>query len=244
MVSAAPFRKRGSETGAQRCATRAEKTLAIDIALLAFLILLNAVFAMCEIAVVSSRKARLQRLADSGRPGAPAALVLHEEPSRFLSTIQVGITSVGILSGAVGEAALADPLRDWLRTVPAIEPWSSSVALTVVVVALTYDSVVVGELVPKRLGLLAPEAIASLVARPMNAWGESLDWTRARVCINSLQATPERNGESLLVLSERDPGHPNWVRLLGQRSGTMSIRFARMRVGEAMPAVHTKVVKT
>lgn len=169
MVSAAPFRKRGSETGARRCATRAEKTMAIDIALLAFLILLNAVFAMCEIAVVSSRKARLQRLADSGRPGAPAALALHEEPSRFLSTIQVGITSIGILSGAVGEAALADPLRDWLRTVPAIEPWASSVALTVVVVALTYVSVVVGELVPKRLGLLAPEAIASLVARPMNA---------------------------------------------------------------------------
>ena len=76
--------------------------------------LLNGVFAMCEIAVVSSRKVRLQRLADDGSPGAQTALVLHNHPSNFLSTIQVGITSVGILSGAIGESALADPLTLWL----------------------------------------------------------------------------------------------------------------------------------
>lgn len=79
---------------------------------------------------------------------------------------------------------------------------------------------------------------------PMNMWSESLDWTRARVCINSLQAKPEKNGEVTLVLSERDPGHPNWVRILGHRSGTMSIRFARMRVGDALPQVRAEVVKT
>lgn len=140
----------------------------MDLALLLFLILLNGVFAMSEIAVVSARKARLQRLADDGSPGAHSALALHNEPSNFLSTIQVGITSVGILSGAIGEAALADPLAAWLVQVPLLEPYARTLALTAVVIGLTYFSVVVGELVPKRLGLLAPEAIASLVARPMN----------------------------------------------------------------------------
>ncbi len=142
--------------------------LLMDIALLLFLILLNGVFAMSEIAVVSSRKVRLQRLADDGSPGAESALALHSEPSIFLSTIQVGITSVGILSGAIGEAALADPLAAWLREFTLIEPYARTISLTVVVVGLTYFSVVVGELVPKRLGLLAPEGVASLVARPMN----------------------------------------------------------------------------
>jgi putative hemolysin len=140
----------------------------MDIALLLFLILLNGVFAMSEIAVVSSRKARLQRLADDGSPGAHSALVLHSEPSNFLSTIQVGITSIGILSGAIGEAALADPLAAWLSGFDLAESYAKGIALTVVVLGLTYFSVVVGELVPKRLGLLAPEGIASLISRPMN----------------------------------------------------------------------------
>lgn len=140
----------------------------MDIALLLFLILLNGVFAMAEIAVVSSRKSRLQRLAEDGSPGANSALELHNEPSNFLSTIQVGITSIGILSGAIGEAALADPLAAWLSAWVPMEPYAKGIALTLVVVVLTYFSVVIGELVPKRLGLLAPEGIASLVARPMN----------------------------------------------------------------------------
>ena len=139
----------------------------MDIFLLVVLILINGVFAMSEIAVVSSRKARLQNLADDGSLGAEAALSLHQEPSNFLSTIQVGITSVGILSGAVGEAALADPLAAWLAGMPPLAPYAKSVALTITVIALTYFSVVVGELVPKRLAMLAPEGIASLIARPM-----------------------------------------------------------------------------
>jgi putative hemolysin len=141
----------------------------MDIALLLLLILLNGVFAMSEIAVLSSRKARLQRLAEDGSPGAHSALALHSEPSNFLSTIQVGITSVGILSGAIGETALADPLSAWLSGFSLVEPYARIIALTVVVIGLTYFSVVVGELVPKRLGLLAPEGTASLIARPMNA---------------------------------------------------------------------------
>ncbi len=140
----------------------------MDIALLLFLILLNGVFAMSEIAVISSRKSRLQRLAEDGSPGAHSALALHNEPSNFLSTIQVGITSVGILSGAIGETALADPLAAWISQFTLIEPYAKGISLTVVVIGLTYFSVVVGELVPKRLGLLAPEGTASLIARPMN----------------------------------------------------------------------------
>lgn len=140
----------------------------MDIALLLFLILLNGVLAMSEIAVVSSRKARLQRLSEDGSPGAESALALHNEPATFLSTVQVGITTVGILSGAIGETALADPLTIWLAGFSLIEPYARGVALTVVVVALTYFSVVIGELVPKRLGLLAPEKTASLIAPPMN----------------------------------------------------------------------------
>ena len=140
----------------------------MDVVLLVFLIFLNGILAMSEIAVVSSRKSRLQKLADDGSPGAQSALELNNEPSAFLSTVQVGITTVGILSGAIGEGALADPLTRWLSDFALTEPYARSLAMTLVVVGLTYFSVVVGELVPKRLGLLAPEAIASLIATPMN----------------------------------------------------------------------------
>lgn len=140
----------------------------MDMVLILALILLNGILAMSEIAVVSSRKSRLQKLADDGSPGAQSALELSNEPSGFLSTIQVGITTVGILSGAIGESALADPLAGWLSELPLLHPYARGLALTVVVVGLTYFSVVVGELVPKRLGLLAPETIAAMVSSPMN----------------------------------------------------------------------------
>lgn len=139
----------------------------MDLALIFVLILVNGLFAMSEIAVVSSRKSRLQNLADDGSLGARAALSLHQEPASFFSTIQVGITVVGILSGAIGEAAVADPLAAWLAGFPLLAPYARPVALTITVVCLTYFSVVVGELVPKRLAMLAPEGIASLIARPM-----------------------------------------------------------------------------
>ena len=139
----------------------------MDILLLILLILLNGVLAMSEIAVVSSRKSRLQKLADDGSPGAKTALGLNEEPSGFLSTIQVGITTVGILSGAIGENALAEPLGRWLSEVAFFQPYARGLSLSVVVVGLTYFSVVIGELVPKRLGLLAPETVAAIVAKPM-----------------------------------------------------------------------------
>ncbi|WP_313953434.1 hemolysin family protein [Accumulibacter sp.] len=139
----------------------------MDIALLLLLVLLNGVLAMAEIAVVSSRQSRLQKLADDGNLGARSALALSKEPSTFLSTIQVGITTIGILSGAIGEAALAVPLAEWLSGFSPLAPYARAIALTVVVGGVTYFAVVVGELVPKRLGLLAPERVAALIAPPM-----------------------------------------------------------------------------
>ncbi|NLC24653.1 MAG: HlyC/CorC family transporter, partial [Oxalobacter sp.] len=106
---------------------------------------------------------------EEGRLGAKAALDLHQNSTRFLSTIQVGITSIGILSGAIGEKALSDPLSSWLVQISFMAPYAKAMSTAITVIILTYLSVVIGELVPKRLALLAPEAIASVMARPMNA---------------------------------------------------------------------------
>ncbi|KAA6187396.1 HlyC/CorC family transporter [Thiohalocapsa marina] len=139
----------------------------MELLVLLLLILLNGVFAMSEIAVVSARRPRLLGMADQDKAGARAAVELQEQPGGFLSTIQVGITSIAILSGAIGEAALAEPLRVWLSAVPVLAPWADVLALALVVGGIAYLSVVIGELVPKQLALLAPEAIAAGVARPL-----------------------------------------------------------------------------
>jgi putative hemolysin len=139
----------------------------MDLALLFALILLNGLFAMSEIALVSARKARLSPLAEEGDPSAAAALRVQQDPNNFLSTIQVGITSIGILNGIVGEAALAPVLVDWLRE-RGLEGRPVEFASTaLVVVLITYFTIVLGELVPKRLGQIDPEAVARRVARPM-----------------------------------------------------------------------------
>ena len=140
----------------------------MDVLLILLLILLNGVLAMSEIAVVSSRRARLHKLADQKLHGAQAALELNHEPSKFLSTIQVGITTVAILSGAIGENTLADPLASWLAGFASLAPYSRGLSLTIVVAGLTYFSVVIGELIPKQLGLLAPERVAAFMAPSMN----------------------------------------------------------------------------
>jgi putative hemolysin len=138
-----------------------------DITLLLGLIVLNGIFAMSEIALVSSRPARLAQLAERGQRGAARALELSADPTKFLSTVQVGITSIGILSGAIGELAIAERLRQVLESVPLVAPYAASLALVVMVVLLTYTSLILGELVPKRLGLVHPERVAALVAGPM-----------------------------------------------------------------------------
>jgi putative hemolysin len=139
----------------------------MELLILAFFIVLNGVFAMSEMAVVSARKARLQQWTDEGRAGAAAALELANNPANFLSTIQVGITTIGILSGAFGEATIAKALEAWLRAWPALVPYAEEVALVIVVAGITIASLIVGELIPKRLALLSPEAIASAIAKPM-----------------------------------------------------------------------------
>src|SRR5215207_441925 len=138
-----------------------------DLGILLALILLNGVFAMSEIAVVSSRRARLTQLAESGSAGAKHALALAAEPTRFLSSVQVGITSIGILNGAIGGSALAAPLRAVLEHLPWVAAYAEGLSLVVMVVLLAYVSLIIGELVPKRLALTNPERIASLIARPM-----------------------------------------------------------------------------
>ncbi len=140
----------------------------MEIALLFALILLNGLFAMSEIALVTARKARLQKLVDEGDGAAAAAVKLGEDPTRFLSTIQIGITSIGVLNGIVGEAALAAPLAVWLAGVGVPADYSQLAATALVVVLITYFSIVVGELVPKRIGQSNPELLARFVARPIN----------------------------------------------------------------------------
>jgi len=140
--------------------------MTIDLLVLLLLILLNGVFAMSEIAVVSSRRARLVQMAEASG-GARRALALASEPTRFLSSVQIGITCIGILSGAIGEASIAVRFRVYLERFPAIAPYAETVSLAIMVVLLTYFSLILGELVPKRLALTHPERIASLIARPM-----------------------------------------------------------------------------
>jgi putative hemolysin len=131
------------------------------------LTLLNGVLAMSEMALVSSRKARLEAMAAGGSRGARAAVTLAEDPSGFLSTVQIGITLVGIFAGAFSGATLAGRLGQVLDGIPFFAPHGHSVAIGVVVVGITFLSLVVGELVPKRIALARPEAIAALVAPPM-----------------------------------------------------------------------------
>ena len=139
----------------------------MEILLLIALIVLNGLFAMSEIALVTARRARLARLAEDGDSSAAVAIKLHDEPTRFLSTIQIGITSIGILNGIVGEAVLAEPFAIWMHELGLDKDTSSIAATALVVVSITYFSIVIGELVPKRIGQFNPEGIARLVARPM-----------------------------------------------------------------------------
>lgn len=139
----------------------------IELVIVVLLILLNGFFAMSELALVSARRVRLQAMAEGGHRGARAALALAEDPSRLLSTVQVGITLVGIFTGAFGGATLSEPLRGWLATLPVVGPWADGLSFALVVVAITYLSLIVGELVPKRIALNHAEAIAARVARPM-----------------------------------------------------------------------------
>lgn len=139
----------------------------MDFLLIAFLTLLNGVFAMSELALASSRKARLTAMSESGDKGAQAALKLLDNPTQFLSSVQVGITSIGMLNGIIGEAAFSDDLAHILQAWGTSERAASVTATAVVVTVITFITIVFGELVPKRIGQLYPEVVARLVSRPM-----------------------------------------------------------------------------
>jgi putative hemolysin len=146
-----------------------------EILAIVVLVGLNGLLAMSEIAVVSSRRVRLEQAAAQGNHGAQAAMALAESPTRFLSTVQIGITLIGILAGAIGERAIADDIASGLERVPGLARYSDSLATIVVVLLLTYFWLIFGELVPKRLALNHPEAIAAVVAVPMRM----LSWLTA-----------------------------------------------------------------
>jgi putative hemolysin len=144
-----------------------------EIVLIIVLILLNGVLAMAEIAVVSARKARLQQWAEAGKKNARLALEISRSPEEFLSTVQVGITLVGVLAGAFGGATIAEELSAIFSEVPNLAPYAESLALGLVVIAITYLSLVLGELLPKRIALNNAERIASIVAAPMKVFSKA-----------------------------------------------------------------------
>lgn len=139
----------------------------MDILLIVLLTLINGLFAMSEMALASSRKARLSAMQEGGDKGATAALELLEQPTQFLSTVQVGITSIGMLNGIVGEAAFSAPLAQVLLAWGLREAAASITATAIVVVVITFITIIFGELVPKRIGQMYPEVVARWVARPM-----------------------------------------------------------------------------
>lgn len=141
--------------------------MVFEIILVLVLIILNGVFSGSEIAIVSSRKVRLEQLAKKGNLKAKLALKLANSPNNFLSTVQIGITLIGILSGAVGGATIAQRLQQGLKMIPAVAQYSEPLSLGIVVTLITYLSLVIGELFPKRVALSNPEPIACAVASPM-----------------------------------------------------------------------------
>lgn len=144
----------------------------MDLLIILLLLLLNGLFAMSEIGIVSARRVRLQQMADEGDKGALAALAISEHPTRFLSTVQVGITLITLVLGAFGESAITERLIPYFQRVPTLQPYAKTLATICMVIILTYISLVIGELVPKRIGMQAPERIARLVSPLMRrlAW--------------------------------------------------------------------------
>lgn len=141
--------------------------ITLEVLFIVLLLVVNGVFAMSELAIVSARKVRLRQMCDGGDSRACAALNLAMSPDRFLSTIQIGITLVGILAGAFGGATIAEQLGAQISLVPALAPYGEAIGVGLIVLIITYFSLIIGELVPKRLALTHPERIAQLVARPM-----------------------------------------------------------------------------
>jgi putative hemolysin len=171
----------------------------MELALLIFLTLLNGVFAMSEMALASSRKARLQVMAETGDAGAQVAMELHDNPTQFLSTVQIGITSTGVLNGIVGDAAFSGPVSVWLQSHLELHERVAAVSATgFVVLIITIVTIIFGELVPKRVGQMYPEVVARLVSQPMKLLS-----TMTKPLVRMLAATTEA---ILKLIGVRDTG--------------------------------------
>ncbi len=174
----------------------------MDVALLLFLIFLNSLFAMSEMALTASRKARLQVMVEAGDSGARHAMELHDNPTKFLSVVQIGITSISVLNGIVGDAAFSAPFARWLHATFNIGDRGAEITATaMVVITITFLSIIFGELVPKRIGLQYPETVARLVARPMEwlsllvrPFVRLLSWcTEATLRLFGIRGGPDRS---------------------------------------------------
>ena len=139
----------------------------VEILIVLLLVVVNGVLVMSELAIASSRKVRLQQLVNQGNKNAQAALALANEPNNFLATGQIGITLIAILTGAFGEQAISRRVRPWLEAIPALQPYSEAIAFSIAIIIVAYLTLIIGELVPKRLALNNPERIAASVAIPM-----------------------------------------------------------------------------
>jgi putative hemolysin len=180
--------------------------LTLHLSIVLLLIILNGFFAMAEIALVASRKARLQPLAEAGNPGAQAALELKADPSRLLSTVQIGVTVIAILSGTFGEATLGDALERELETFEGFAArYAHAISMAVVVIGISYFSLILGELVPKRIALAHTEPIAAGLARVMRAMaraGAPLEWFLSASTNLVLRLLPLRNPRTAPVTDE------------------------------------------
>ncbi|MBP9691150.1 DUF21 domain-containing protein, partial [Candidatus Woesebacteria bacterium] len=144
----------------------------MEFIIILFLIALNSILSMSEIAIISVKKSRLKHLADEGNPQAAIALEMAENPNRFFSTVQVGITLIGILTGAFSGVTLSAPFSRFLMFLHIPEAIATTLAFSIVIVIVTYLSLVIGELVPKRMGMTFAERIALIVAQPMLSFSQ------------------------------------------------------------------------
>jgi putative hemolysin len=180
--------------------------LTLQLLFVVLLIIVNGFFAMAEIALVASRKARLQPLAEAGNPGAQAALELKADPSRLLSTVQIGVTVIAILSGTFGEATLGEALQQQLESYEGlVARYAHVISMAVVVIAISYFSLILGELVPKRIALAHTEPIAAALARIMRAMarvGAPIEWFLSASTNLVLRLLPMRNPRAAPVTDE------------------------------------------
>ena len=180
--------------------------LTLQLLFVFLLIIVNGFFAMAEIALVASRKARLQPLAEAGNPGAQAALELKADPSRLLSTVQIGVTVIAILSGTFGQATLGEALQQQLETYEGfLARYAHAASMAVMVIAISYFSLILGELVPKRIALAHTERIAAALARIMRAIaraGAPIEWFLSASTNLVLRLLPMRNPRAAPVTDE------------------------------------------